>query len=194
MLNLNEFYNQAINYEAYIEKTEDQLEDLVEQGDPEGYVQYYSMGLQRMNRINKTFQFDQMIEKELEKVEISDLKFLTITEGWCGDASQIVPVVHQLAQKLNIENRYISRDENLNLMENYKTNGSISIPIVIGLNGEGEEVFRFGPRPQHGMDLLKQHKENPDKYSKDDFHEDLQQYYNSNKGKDIVNEILALIP
>ncbi len=193
MLDLNAFYDKAISYEDYIEKTEDLLEQEVENEDPKGYVHYYSLGLQRMNRVYKTFKFDALAEKAINQLDVNDLKLLTITEGWCGDASQIVPVVHHLAKKLQLEDRYISRDENLNLMENYKTNGAISIPIVIGVDAEGKEVFRFGPRPEKGMDMLKKHKENPDKYSADEFHEDLQHFYNENKGKDIVNEIIELI-
>lgn len=193
MLNLNDFYQRALSYEQYIEKTENQLEDLVEQGDPNDFVQYYSLGLKRMNRVYKTFKFDANLEKELNTANGAGVRFLTITEGWCGDASHILPVIHHLAQKLNIEDRYISRDENLNLMENYKTNGSISIPILVALDEEGKEIFRFGPRTAHGMELLKRYKENPDRYSKDDFHEDLQIYYNENKGKDIVTEILSLM-
>ena len=41
--------------------------------------------------------------------------------------------------------------------------------------------------------MLARFKSNPDTYSADDFHEDLQKYYNNNKGEDIVNEILDLI-
>lgn len=41
--------------------------------------------------------------------------------------------------------------------------------------------------------MLARFKNNPDKYSADEFHEDLQHFYNKNKGEDIVNEILDLI-
>lgn len=191
-MNLLENLDKGFNYEQYIVDVEDRLEAEIENDDPKEYVQYYALGLQRMNRIFKTFKLSSVQEKRLKETN-NNFKFLIITEGWCGDASQIVPVVERLANVLSVETKYILRDENMGLMENYKTNGSISIPIIIAVSEEGEELFRFGPRPAYGMELLHKFKNNPDIYSSDEFHEDLQTYYNKNKGEDIVNELLDLI-
>lgn len=191
-MNLTEYINKGLSYEDYITRVEDDLENEIENDDPKEYVQYYALGLQRMNRIFKTFKLNPA-QKTRVKSTSNNLKLLVITEGWCGDASQILPVVEKLANALNVSTHYVLRDENLELMEKYKTNGAASIPIIIGVNEENEEAFRFGPRPQAGMEMLARFKSNPDTYSADDFHEDLQKYYNNNKGEDIVNEILDLI-
>ena len=191
-MNLLNYLNNRFNYEQYITRVEDDLENEIENDDPNEHVQYYALSLQRMKRITKTLKISPVLENRI-KASQSNFKLLTITEGWCGDASQILPVVEKLANTLKIESKYILRDENLDLMENYKTNKTIAIPIIIGVSEEGEELFRFGPRTQHGMDLLARFKENPEKYSKEDFHEDLQKYYNTNKGVDIIEEILDLV-
>lgn len=191
-MNLTEYINKGLSYEDYITRVEDDLENEIENDDPKEYVQYYALGLQRMNRIFKTFSLNPAQEIRVKSTS-NNLKLLVITEGWCGDASQILPVVEKLANALNVPTHYVLRDENLELMEKYKTNGAASIPIIIGVNEENEEAFRFGPRPQAGMEMLARFKSNPDTYSADDFHEDLQKYYNNNKGEDIVNEILDLI-
>lgn len=191
-MNLTEYINKGLSYEDYITRVEDDLENEIENDDPKEYVQYYALGLQRMNRIFKTFSLNPAQETRVKSTS-NNLKLLVITEGWCGDASQILPVVEKLANALNVPTHYVLRDENLELMEKYKTNGAASIPIIIGVNDENEEAFRFGPRPQAGMEMLARFKSNPDTYSADDFHEDLQKYYNNNKGEDIVNEILDLI-
>ncbi|WP_334127105.1 thioredoxin family protein [Empedobacter brevis] len=191
-MNLVEYINKGLTYENYIVRVEDDLENEIENDDPKEYVQYYALGLQRMNRIFKTFKLSPVQEKRIQSTA-NNLKFLIITEGWCGDASQILPVVEKLANALNSSTHYILRDENMELMEKYKTNGALSIPIIIGVNESNEEIFRFGPRPKAGMEMLARFKNNPDIYSADDFHEDLQRYYNENKGEDIVNEILDLI-
>ena len=191
-MNLTEYINKGLSYEDYITRVEDDLENEIENDDPKEYVQYYALGLQRMNRIFKTFKLNPAQETRV-KSTANNLKLLVITEGWCGDASQILPVVEKLANALNVSTHYVLRDENMELMEKYKTNGAASIPIIIGVNEENEEAFRFGPRPQAGMEMLSRFKSNPDTYSADDFHEDLQKYYNNNKGEDIVNEILDLI-
>lgn len=191
-MNLTEYINKGLAYEDYIIRVEDDLENEIENDDPKEYVQYYALGLQRMNRIFKTFKFNPAQETRIKSTP-NNLKLLIITEGWCGDASQILPVVEKLANALNVSTHYILRDENMELMEKYKTNGALSIPIIIGVNEENEEAFRFGPRPQEGMEMLARFKNNPDIYSSEDFHEDLQRYYNDNKGEDIINEILDLI-
>lgn len=191
-MNLTEYINKGLAYEDYIIRVEDDLENEIENEDPKEYVQYYALGLQRMNRIFKTFKLNPGQETRIKSTP-NNLKLLIITEGWCGDASQILPVVEKLANALNVSTHYILRDENMELMEKYKTNGALSIPIIIGVNEENEEAFRFGPRPQEGMEMLARFKNNPDIYSSEDFHEDLQRYYNDNKGEDIVNEILDLI-
>ena len=191
-MNLTEYINKGLSYEDYITRVEDDLENEIENDDPKEYVQYYALGLQRMNRIFKTFKLNPAEETRVKSTS-NNLKLLIITEGWCGDASQILPVVEKLTNALQVSTHYVLRDENLELMEKYKTNGAASIPIIIGVNEENEEAFRFGPRPQAGMEMLARFKSNPDTYSADDFHEDLQKYYNNNKGEDIGNEILDLI-
>ncbi len=191
-MNLTEYINKGFTYDEYITRVEDDLEAEIENDDPKEYVQYYALGLQRMNRIFKSFQLTPVQEKRIKETS-NHFKLLTITEGWCGDASQIIPVIEKLAIALKVESKYILRDENLDMMENYKTNNALSIPIIIGVAEDGNELFRFGPRSAYGMELLAKFKENSDKYSADEFHEDLQKYYNNNKGVDIVNEILDLV-
>lgn len=191
-MTLLDFIQKGYSFEDYLERIEDELEEQIELDDPKELVKYYAIGLQRTRRIRKTFKYNQGLEKRIKSIK-TDLKFLIISEGWCGDASQIVPVVDILANTLNIESKIVFRDENLDLMEEYNTNGSLSIPIIIGVTPEGEEAFRFGPRPAQAMIFTNRFKQDPDKYSKDDFHEDLQRYYNENNGQDIILEILDSI-
>lgn len=191
-MSLLDYFQKGYTYENYIERIEDELEEQIELDDPKGFVQYYALGLQRMRRVHKTFKYNPGLERRVKAIT-TDLKFLVISEGWCGDASQIVPVIEHLAKGLKTDLRFVFRDENMELMEDYKTNGALSIPILIGVTPEGEEAFRFGPRPAKGMEFLAKFKKDPDKYSKDDFHEDLQRFYNENHGQDIVIEILDLI-
>ena len=142
-MNLTEYINKGLSYEDYITRVEDDLENEIENDDPKEYVQYYALGLQRMNRIFKPFKLNPAQETRVKSTS-NNLKLLVITEGWCGDASQILPVVEKLANALQVSTHYVLRDENLELMEKYKTNGAASIPIIIGVNEENEEAFRFG--------------------------------------------------
>ena len=75
-------------------------------------------------------------------------KLLVIAEDWCGDASNTVPIIAKLAQSVpGLELRVIQRDANPELMDQYLTNGSRSIPIVIALDESYQEIGHWGPRP-----------------------------------------------
>src|SRR5215217_2298139 len=58
---------------------------------------------------------------------------LVISEGWCGDAAQILPILNKmaLASDKKIDLRIVLRDENDELMSQYLTNGGKAIPKVI---------------------------------------------------------------
>ena len=75
-------------------------------------------------------------------------KLLVIAEDWCGDATNTVPILAKLADRVpGLELRVVMRDENSELMNRYLTNGSRSIPIVIALNEQHQEIGHWGPRP-----------------------------------------------
>ena len=74
---------------------------------------------------------------------------LVLSEDWCGDAVNIVPVVAKLAESVsNMDLRILARDENLDIMDSHLTGKSRSIPIVILLNKKYEECGWWGPRPR----------------------------------------------
>ena len=75
-------------------------------------------------------------------------KLLVIAEDWCGDASNTVPVVAKLVDAVpGLELRVILRDANPEVMDRYLTNGSRSIPVVIALDENYQELGHWGPRP-----------------------------------------------
>jgi hypothetical protein len=74
---------------------------------------------------------------------------LVLSEDWCGDAVNIVPIVAKLAESVsNMDLRILARDENLDIMDAHLTGTSRSIPIVILLNKKYEECGWWGPRPK----------------------------------------------
>ena len=76
-------------------------------------------------------------------------RLLVLSEDWCGDAVNILPVVARLAEALPaVDLRVLGRDDNLDVMDAHLTNGrSRSIPVVIFLDEEGTERAWWGPRP-----------------------------------------------
>lgn len=191
-MNLLEYVEKGLSYPEYLNKIEEQLVEIEAAGDPKSYAKYYSINLKRIKRLDKNFSLTDEQKEKLNQIN-SDFKLLIITEGWCGDAAQVMPVINVMMNEISVEQKIVFRDENPELMNEFLTDGAKSIPILIGVNKEGNELFRFGPRPQHGMELLKKHKENPQEYTDEQFHQDLQLWYNQDKGVSIFEEFVAVM-
>ncbi|QQK79370.1 thioredoxin family protein [Salicibibacter cibi] len=74
-------------------------------------------------------------------------RVIVLTEDWCGDAMINVPILLHIAEKMNMDVSMLLRDSNLELMDQYLTNGkSRSIPIFIFIDENGNEVAKWGPR------------------------------------------------
>jgi hypothetical protein len=114
----------------------------------EAYVYYTKLNFQRMKRLNKTIEVPASVI-ELLKEKAANWTWVTLTEPWCGDAAQCVPVIEKLALSAgNIQTLYLLRDEHPEVMDAYLTNGGRSIPKLICLDKSGKEIFTWGPRPE----------------------------------------------
>ena len=117
-------------------------------------LNYTADNLSRMYRLNDTVQLLPEMAAFLSKMT-KPTTFLTITEGWCGDASQVVPVFEKMAvaQPL-IKHRIMYRDEHSEIMDAFTTEGGRSIPKLIVLDEEGNVLTSWGPRPQALQDIV----------------------------------------
>jgi hypothetical protein len=138
------------SYEAY--KTF--VSDLVSQGKTSGpeqredLIHYTELNAKRMKRVEKTTVLTEEVKANLLKLS-QPLTWLVISEAWCGDAAQIVPVIGKIAAETeHLDLKIILRDEHLDIMDQYLTNGGRSIPKLICLDEQHREVFTWGPRPK----------------------------------------------
>ena len=89
------YITKSINYNKYVLM----LEALLLQGKTTGstqtefYVNYAKINLARMHRLNKTVVLTNALKNELKKITKKYI-WLVITEGWCGDAAQNIPVFY----------------------------------------------------------------------------------------------------
>jgi hypothetical protein len=151
---------QAMSYGSYMTLTE----QLVEEGRTSGpnqsepYVYYTKLNFQRMKRLNKTIEVPARII-ELLKEKAANWTWVIITEPWCGDAAQCVPVLEKIAQTNSlVKTAYLLRDEHPEVMDAYLTNEGRAIPKLICLDDSANEIFTWGPRPaviQEVMNRLK---------------------------------------
>lgn len=114
----------------------------------EAMLEYTKLNLARMNKWDKRARLTPETMESIAKID-RPITWLVITEGWCGDAAQIVPVLHKMAsENENISLRLILRDEHLDIMDAFLTNGGRSIPKVLILDTNTLEVLNsWGPRP-----------------------------------------------
>ncbi|MDN3678182.1 thioredoxin family protein [Flavobacterium paronense] len=159
----------------------------------EALTHYSELNETRMNRLDKTITIaieTLQLMKRLQKEYI----WLVISEGWCGDAAQILPVIYKMAQLSDkVDLRIVFRDENEELMNLFLTNGTKSIPKLIILDKNSLEVLGdFGPRPiganQFISDYRKQHGMIDEKAKAD-----LQLWYLHDKGVSTQNEVTSLL-
>jgi hypothetical protein len=191
---LQEYLEKSLSYEAYKQLIDDLLAAGKATGTnhSEAFLHYSRMNQQRMHRLEKTIALVPEVKKRVLAIERPQT-WLVLTEGWCGDAAQSLPVMQALAQ-LNplIRLCLLLRDENLELMDQYLTNGvSRSIPKLIAVDTESLAVlFSWGPRPTPLQELFHRMKEEGMAF--DDIKEELQRWYNTDKTASIQQELSGL--
>lgn len=155
---------------------------------------YSELNESRMRRLDKTMKItDENIVKlnSLNKHYI----WLVLTESWCGDAAQILPILNKITEASNekIEMKLVLRDEHEELMNHFLTNKSKAIPKLICIDKEtGSVVADWGPRPQGAVNLITEYKEQfgtIDETAK----ADLQLWYLHDKGMSTQNEIIQIL-
>ena len=115
----------------------------------ESLIEYTKVNVQRMNRLDKTTDINEDLKREIADLE-KKMIWVILAEAWCGDVAQNLPVIAKIADlSQNIDLKLILRDENLEVMDEYLTNGGRSIPKLIYLDsGTLEELGTWGPRPE----------------------------------------------
>lgn len=178
------YLTKAINYVSYLALIQDLISEHKTTGpiQSEDLIEFTKLNFHRMQRLNKTV----VLNEDLQDT-VDDLRkrwiWLVITEAWCGDAAQTIPVMHALsvASKGKIDLKLILRDENLELMDKYLTNGGRAIPMLICLDADTlEEKGTWGPRPADAQQMVMDYKQNPTK-SPAEFKLELHTWYTQNK-------------
>ncbi|HYH78401.1 MAG TPA: thioredoxin family protein [Longimicrobium sp.] len=120
-------------------------------------------------------------------------KLLVISEDWCGDASNTVPVVARLAEELpNVELRVVKRDEHPALMDRHLTGGSRSIPLVVVLCPDFTVAGQWGPRPSQLQSWVLEQKKAGER-PVGDIYRDVRTWYARDRGESTLREVLAVM-
>ncbi|CAM4034153.1 thioredoxin family protein [Flavobacterium antarcticum] len=185
----------SYSYEEYRNKIKDLLAEGKSSGDEQSdeILAYSQLNETRMNRLDKTIKITPETEAFLSVLN-TEYIWLVLSEGWCGDAAQILPIINKMAQVSDkVELKIAFRDENPELMNLYLTNGGKSIPKMIILDKNTLEVLAdWGPRPADAIKLILDYKAKHgivDEIAK----ADLQMWYLHDKGVSTQKEIVSLL-
>lgn len=186
--------DKSMSFEQFYQLTE----TLVKDGDTTGsdkssaMVNYTKLNFSRMKRILKTTPISDDVLNTVECLS-DKLTWLVLVETWCGDAAQNLPVFAKIAEaNPNINLRILLRDENLDVMNQYLTNGGMSIPKLICLDQNLKELGTWGPRPKFLQDWMYKNKANP-KMEMSELKEQFQIWYTKDKGQTLQKEMISLM-
>jgi hypothetical protein len=185
---------EAMDLDAYVQL----FEQVVAEGRTTGpvqtddYIAYTKLNLARWRRVGKTME---LLPEALDVLRASKpLTWLIISEPWCGDAAQVLPVLATMAAHIpGADVRIVLRDEHPELMDRYLTNGGRSIPKLIAFDrSTGTERFSWGPRPLEAQELvleLRARHQGDWKAAAEELH----RWYHADATRSTQREILALL-
>jgi hypothetical protein len=190
----NAYIKKAISYYAYrrLIDTFLQPEKSIAPKYPDNLMEFTKLNVVRMNRLDKTTEIIPELEDAITQIN-KPQTWLVLTEGWCGDAAQIIPALHKVASlNENITLGFLLRDDNLELMDMYLTNSnSRSLPKLIVLDENNNELFNWGPRPVILQELFYQLKAMA--LTDDAIKEEIHKWYAKDKTVAIQTELLQIL-
>ena len=146
----------------------------------------------RMKRLDKTIKIYDETIAVMHTIN-QPQTWLVIAEGWCGDAAQNLPVIHKIAENSNLVNlKVVLRDDNEDLMNLFLTDGGKAIPKLIALDQYKNVINTWGPRPTAASEMVAAYKAEHGVIDAH-FKQDLQVWYNKNKGQNVQDDFIKLI-
>lgn len=161
----------------------------------DSYVQFAQLNQSRMDRLDRRDRFIPEMIELLGQFKTPVL-MLAITEGWCGDAAQIIPLLYHMVKTSDqLDLQLVLRDEHPDLMDQFLTNGSRSIPKIIFLDPATRAVLgEWGPRPTVAQQMTMDYKYLPEpKPDYDSYQKELHTWYARDKTVSTQLELVEVL-
>jgi thiol-disulfide isomerase/thioredoxin len=191
---LNEASNKAISYKQYRDLVQAHANKRTNSGRAfsELLATYTVFNDQLMERLDNTLKISPENQRFLSNFK-KEVYFLIITESWCGDAAQTMPMMNQVARASGVDFKVVLRDQNLELIDSFLTNGGRSIAKLILVDANTNlPMATWGPRPTKATQLVADEKAAKGLLSTE-FKQELQNWYNKDKGKDTENDLVEML-
>jgi len=192
---IKESINGGISYRDYRELVKQLADEHSNTGieKTEALANYTKLNDRRMRRWDKTIKISKETQQKISEFN-QKMTLLIITESWCGDAAHVIPALNKIAElNPNIDVKLVLRDENLELMDMFLTKGGRAIPKVIMIDDEtGAVLSTYGPRPSEASSYVNRFVAKNGSLTPE-FKEDLQHWYNGDKGQNIIKDVIEIL-
>jgi len=139
----------GLTYDEYRADWKARKEASLDDADPSERKMHHFLNYNwdRQARIHDAYVPSDELREAIASIDEPQL-WMVLTEPWCGDSAFLLPIIAKAARLHDdIRLRILPRDENLDIMDQYLTGGSRSIPKLVAFSEDGEERFTWGPRP-----------------------------------------------
>ncbi len=188
----------ALTYQAYTQLSEEYFakgrttSDADDLNTPK-HLEYTKLNLQRMTRIYKTTAIREDLQEAVRSIRGRWI-WLVLSESWCGDAAQNLPVLERLAEisENKIEVKILLRDRHPDVMEAYLTGSARAIPKLICLRAATlDEIGHWGPRPESAQRYVMEQKAQGVEH--DTMIANVHAWYAKDKTQSLQSEMLACV-
>lgn len=140
----------GLSYEEYRARWREQKDVSTKGKDPDErrQIHFLNYNWDRQAHVDEKYTPSDDLRDAVDQIDEPQL-WMVLTEPWCGDSAFLLPVIAEAAS-LNddITLRILLRDDNLDIIDQYLTDGSRSIPKLVVFAEDGTERFVWGPRPE----------------------------------------------
>jgi hypothetical protein len=190
-----EVLDEAYSYERYNKLVEELFNEFRTTNDDnsESQLNYTKLNIHRTAKWDKRAKIDEELISMIENIFRDQIWFM-ITEGWCGDSGQVLPFINKMAEvNEHIELKVVLRDQHPEVMNEFLTDGSRSIPKLIILDKANMDILgSWGPRPSEVQNDYISKRRDPN-YENKKATEELHLWYARNKGKALQEDFKKFI-
>jgi hypothetical protein len=140
----------GLTYEEYLtrwEREQDAAPTAAMSKKERKMLHYKKYNYQRTQAVHDAYAPSDALRGALKALDAPQL-WMVLTEPWCGDSAYNLPVIAEAADVADaVTLRILYRDQNLDIMDQYLTDGGRSIPKLVAFHENGQELFTWGPRP-----------------------------------------------
>jgi len=141
--------HEGLTYDAYTEAWEEKLKRSMAElsADERRYQHYARYNWKRAEAVEQEYTASEVLRELMNTIDTPQL-WMVLTDDWCGDSAFSLPIIARAASLSDhVTLRILRRDDNLDIMDQYLTGGSRSVPKLVAFSEDGDELFEWGPRP-----------------------------------------------